>query len=100
MRSVGISYEKVKSNGTRSICVRYDPERDSSGGKLLYAEAAVPAAPETSANADIYSQTVTVSESDVKTIAVPVGDKLIEWAANKITEKLAEQGIEVEPFQP
>ena len=100
VRSVGISYEKVKSNGTRSICVRYDPERDSSGGKLLYAEAAVPAAPETSANADIYSQTVTVSESDVKTIAVPVGDKLIEWAANKITEKLAEQGIEVEPFQP
>ena len=51
-------------------------------------------------NADISSQTDTSSASDVKTIAVPVGDKLIEWAANRITEKLAVQGIEVEPFQP
>lgn len=100
LRSLGISYEKTKCNGTRSICVRYNSERDSSGGIFLYAENAVPAVPETSANADIPSQTVAVSENDIQTIAVPVSDKLIELAANRITEKLAEQGIEVEPFQP
>lgn len=94
------NYGKTKSNGTRSICVRYEADRDSSGSKLLYPESGAPAVPETSANADISSQTDTHSASDVKTIAVPVGDKLIEWAANRITEKLAEQGIEVEPFQP
>ena len=100
VHSLGISYGKTKSNGTRSICVRYEADRDSSGSKLLYPESGAPAVPETSSNADISSQTVTPSASDVKTIAVPVGDKLIEWAANRITEKLAEQGIEVEPFQP
>ncbi len=99
IRSLGISYEKTKCNGTRSICVRYNSERDSSGGIFLYAENAVPAVPETSANADIPSQTVTASENNIQTVAVPVGDKLIEWAANRLTDKLAEQGISVPPFQ-
>lgn len=99
IRSLGISYEKTKCNGTRSICVRYNSERDSSGGIFLYAENAVPAVPETSANADISSQTVTASENNIQTVAVPVGDKLIEWAANRLTDKLAEQDISVPPFQ-
>ena len=74
VHSLGISYGKTKSNGTRSICVRYETDRDSSGGKLLYPESGVPAVPETSANDEISSQTVSVSASDVKTIAVPDGE--------------------------
>lgn len=74
VHALGISYGKTKSNGTRSICVRYEADRDSSGGKLLYPKSGVPAVPEASANAEISSQTVSTSAGDVKTIAVPDGE--------------------------
>ncbi len=53
IRSLGIDYGKTKSNGVRCIFIRYDADRDSSGGKILYTENAAPADPEMPAKADI-----------------------------------------------
>ena len=35
IRLLGIDYGKTKSNGVRSIFIRYNADRDSSGGKIL-----------------------------------------------------------------
>ncbi len=53
IRSLGIDYEKNKTNGIRSIFISYNSIRDSSGGKILCAENAVPADPESVATADV-----------------------------------------------
>ncbi len=52
IRTLGIDYGKTKSNGVRSIYIRYNVDRDSSGGKILCTENAVPADPESVVNAD------------------------------------------------
>ena len=54
IRALGIDYGKTKSNGIRSIFIHYNADRDSSGGKILCTEGAVPADPENVANADDY----------------------------------------------
>lgn len=46
IRSLGIDYGKTKRNGIRNIYIRYDAEKDSSGGKSLCTESVVPAVPQ------------------------------------------------------
>ena len=105
IRSFGIDYGKTKSNGIRNIFIRYNPEKDSSGGKILYSENAVPADPENVANAD-YSL-IEIEDADLPcegnaVPAVPVeqsqGDALITMAAEMMRRSLAKQGINIPAF--
>ncbi len=88
IRSLGIDYGKTKSNGTRKIFISYAVDRDSSGGKILFTENVVPAAPESSSNADDNLIEVDGAEFPREENAVPAvpvkqmqGDALIAMAA-------------------
>ena len=78
IRTLGIDYGKTKSNGVRSIFICYNADRDSSGGKILYTENAVPADP----------------------VEQMRGDTLIAMAAEMMRRNLAKQGITVPAFNP
>jgi len=104
IRTLGIDYGKTKSNGVRSIYIRYNADRDSSGGKILYTENAVPVVPEMPAKADTdLHETECVKLLSEKN-AVPVeqmkGDALIAMAAEMMQRNLAKQGITVPAFNP
>ena len=100
--SFGIDYGKTKSNGVRSIYITYHADRDSSGGKILYTENAVPVVPDNSANADETLIDIECSELTSKENAVPVkvtdGNSLITMAAEMMRRNLTRQGIFVPAF--
>ncbi len=107
IRLLGIDYGKTKSNGVRSIYICYDADRDSSGGKILYTQNAVPAVPETPAKADTdlhEAECVGLPSEENAVPAVPVeqmrGDALIAMAAEMMIRNLAKQGIAVPAFNP
>ena len=85
IRSLGIDYGKTKSNGIRKIFISYAADRDSSGGKILCSENAVPAVPENVANADYSLTEIEDTELPREENAVPVkqmqGKALIAMAA-------------------
>ena len=105
IRILGIDYGKTKSNGIHKIFINYTVDRDSSGGKILCTENAVPAAPENVANADdcLIEIGNTDLPSEENTVpAVPVeqtqGDALIAMAAEMMKRNLAKDGIIVPTF--
>ena len=105
IRSLGIDYGKTKSNGIRSIYITYSADRDSSGGKNLYTENAVPGVPDNSANADETLTDVECSELSGRENVVPAvpvkvtdGNSLITMAAEMMRRNLTRQGIFVSPF--
>ncbi len=105
IRSLGIDYGKTKSNGTRKIFISYAVDRDSSGGKILCTENAVPADPENVANADYNLIEVEDAELPSKENAVPAvpvrqmqGEALIAMAADMMRRSLAKEGIIVPAF--
>ena len=124
IRALGIDYGKTKSNGTRSIFIRYNSDRDSSGGKVLCEETVDPAVPEKSANADDYLREVDCTELLIEENAVSAVPELIEiddsdsssedivpdaeakgnafiaMAAEMMRRNLAGQGIIVPAFNP
>ncbi len=107
IRLLGIDYGKTKSNGVRSIYICYDADRDSSGGKILYTQNAVPADPETPAKTDTdlhEAECVGLPNEENAVPAVPVeqirGDTLIAMAAEMMRRNLAKQGIAVPAFNP
>lgn len=119
IRALGIDYGKTKSNGTRSIFIHYNADRDSSGGKVLCVENADPAVPEIVANADDYLREVYRAELLCEESAVPgdpqvietdcgdlsgddevKGNALIAMAAEMMRRNLAAQGIVVPAFKP
>ena len=105
IRSLGIDYGKTKSNGTRKIFISYAADRDSSGGKKLCTENAVPADPENVSNADYSLIGVEDAELPSEEIAVPSvpvrqmqGEALIAMAAEMMRRSLAKEGIIVPAF--
>ncbi|MBD5103292.1 MAG: hypothetical protein HDT47_00300 [Ruminococcaceae bacterium] len=105
IRSFGIDYGKTKSNGVRSIYITYNADRDSSGGKILYTENAVPVVPNNSANADESLPNIDCNKlsSDKNAVpAVPIkvadGNALITMAAEMMRRNLTRQGIFVPAF--
>ncbi len=107
IRTLGMDYGKTKSNGVRSIYIRYNADRDSSGGKILYMENAAPADPEMPAKADkdLHEvECVGLPSEENAVPAVPVeqmrGDALIAMAAEMMRRNLAKQGITVPAFNP
>jgi len=102
IRSLGIDYGKTKSNGVRSIYICYNAARDSSGGKILYTENAVPADPEMPAKDVTDLLEVECVELPGEENAVPVeqikGDEIIAMAAEMMRKNLAKQGITVPAF--
>ena len=124
IRALGIDYGKTKSNGTRSIFIHYNADRDSSGGKVLCEETAAPAVPEIVANADDYLHKVDCTELLCEENADPAvpqeietdcgdlsgddevpdeevkGNALIAMAAEMMRRNLAAQGIVVPAFKP
>ena len=105
IRSLGIDYGKTKSNGIRSLYITYSADRDSSGGKNLYTENAVPGVPDNSANADETLTDVECSELSGRENAVPAvhvkvtdGNSLITMAAEMMRRNLTRQGIFGSPF--
>ena len=78
IRALGIDYGKVKSNGTRSIFIRYSSDRDSSGSKILCEENGVPAVPEIVANADEYLREVDCTELLIEENADPAVPEPVE----------------------
>ena len=124
IRALGIDYGKTKSNGTRSIFIHYNADRDSSGGKVLCEETVAPAVPEIVANADDYLHKVDCTELLCEENADPAvpqeietdcgdlsgddeipddevkGNALIAMAAEMMRRNLAAQGIVVPAFKP
>ena len=124
IRALGIDYGKAKSNGARSIFIRYSSGRDSSGGKILCEENGVPAVPEIAANADYYLREVDCAELVLKENADPDVPKPVEiddsnfssedavsndeakvnafiaMVAETMRRNLAAQGIVVPAFEP
>ena len=105
IRAFGIDYGKTKSNGTRKIFIGYAADRDSSGGKILCTENAVPADPEKFTSTDdslIEVGSVDSSSEENAVHAVPVeqmqGDALIAMAAEMMKRSLAKEGIIVPAF--
>ena len=105
IRSLGIDYGKNKSNGIRSIFIGYDPNRDSSGGKMLYPNGVVPSDPEVGSNAYKSLTEENISDERVKentVTAVPDklnrGNALIAMAAEMMENNLQKQGITVPKF--
>lgn len=102
IRALGIDYGKTKSNGTRKIFIGYAADRDSSGGKILCSENAVPADPESSSNADDNLIEVDSVEFPREENAVPVkqmqGEALIAMAAEMMKRSVLKQGVTVPAF--
>lgn len=102
IRSLGIDYGKTKSNGIRKIFISYAADRDSSGGKILCSENAVPAVPENVANADYSLTEIEDTELPREENAVPVkqmqGEALIAMAAEMMKRSLVKEGIIVPAF--
>ena len=102
IRSLGIDYGKTKSNGIRKIFIRYTSERDSSGGKKMCTENAVPAVPEDVVNADYSLIEIEDTELLREENAVPVkqtqGEALIAMAAEMMKRSLVKEGIIVPAF--
>ena len=102
IRSLGIDYGKTKSNGVRNIYITYSGDRDSSGGKILCSENAVPAVPENVANADYSLTEIEDTELPREENAVPVkqmqGEALIAMAAEMMKRSLVKEGIIVPAF--
>ncbi len=105
IRSLGIDYEKNKTNGIRSIFISYNLVRDSSGGKILCTENAVPADPESVANADVSllegDRTESLEEENVDP-AVPDntadGYDFVAKVAERMRNNLTRWGINVTAF--
>ena len=124
IRALGIDYGKTKSNGARSIFIRYSSDRDSSGGKILCEENGVPAVPEIAANADDYLREVGCTELLIEENADPAvpepveiddsnfsgedavsddeakGNAFIAMVAEMMKRNLAAQGVIVPAFEP
>lgn len=102
IHTLGIDYGKTKSNGVRKIFISYTSERDSSGGKKLCTENAVPSVPEDVANADYSLIEIEGTELPSEENAVPVeqtqGKALIAMAAEMMKRSLAKEGIIVPAF--
>lgn len=105
IRSLGIDYGKTKSNGMRKIFITYAANRDSSGGKILCSENAVPADPESAASTDADLHEVGCVELPIEKNAVPAvpvkqkqGEMLIAMAAEMMQRSIAKQGITVPAF--
>lgn len=105
IRALGIDYGKTKSNGIRKIFISYSADRDSSGGKILCMENAVPADPESSSNADdnlIEVDGVEFPREENAVPAVPVepmqGGTLITMAAEMMRRSVLKQGVTVPAF--
>lgn len=105
IRALGIDYGKTKSNGIRKIFISYAADRDSSGGKILCTENVVPAAPESSSNADdnlIEVDGVEFPREENAVPAVPVeqmqGGTLITMAAEMMKRSVLKQGVTVPTF--
>lgn len=102
IRLLGIDYGKTKSNGIRKIFISYAADRDSSGGKILSSENAVPAVPENVANADNSLTEIEVTELPGEENAVPVkqmqGEALIAMAAEMMKRSLVKEGIIIPAF--
>lgn len=105
IRALGIDYGKTKSNGIRKIFISYAADRDSSGGKILCTENAVPADPESSSNADdnlIEVDGVEFPREENAAPAVPVeqmqGGTLITMAAEMMKRSVLKQGVTVPAF--
>lgn len=105
IRALGIGYGKTKSNGIRKIFISYAADRDSSGGKILCTENVVPAAPESSTNADdnlIEVDGVEFPREENAVPAVPVepmqGGTLITMAAEMMKRSVLKQGVTVPAF--
>ena len=107
IRALGIDYGKAKSNGARSIFIRYSSDRDSSGGKILCGENGVPAVPKIAENADDYLREVDCTELLTKENADPAvpddeakGNAFIAMVAEMMKRNLAAQGVIVPAFEP
>lgn len=105
IRALGIDYGKTKSNGIRKIFISYAVDRDSSGGKILCTENAVPADPENVTNADdslIEIEGAKLLGEENADPAVPVeqtqGDALIAMAAEMMRRSVLKQGVTVPAF--
>ena len=102
IHTLGIDYGKTKSNGVRKIFISYTSERDSSGGKILCSENAVPAVPKNLANADNSLTEIEGTELLGEENAVPVkpmqGEALIAMAAEMMKRSLVKEGIIVPAF--
>lgn len=102
IHTLGIDYGKTKSNGVRKIFISYTSERDSSGGKILCSENAVPAVPKNLANADNSLTEIEGTELLGEENAVPVkpmqGEALIAMAAEMMKRSLVKEGIIVPSF--
>lgn len=124
IHALGIDYGKTKSNGARSIFIRYSSGRDSSGGKILCEENGVPAVPEIAANADDYLREVDCTELLIEENADPAvpepveiddsnfsdedavpddeakGNAFIAMVAEMMKRNLTAQGVIVPAFEP
>lgn len=105
IRSLGIDYEKTKSNGVRNIYITYSGDRDSSGGKILCTENVDPAVPEKPANAYDSLNEVECGKLSTEKNAVPAnpikvadGNAFIAMAAEMKRNNLSRQGIFVLAF--
>ncbi len=105
IRSFGIDYGKTKSNGIRKIFISYAADRDSSGGKILCTENAVPADPEKVMSTDdslIEIENAELPSEENVVPAVPVkqmqGDALIAMAAEMMRRSVLKQGVTVPAF--
>lgn len=105
IRSLGIDYGKTKSNGIRKIFISYAADRDSSGGKILCSENAVPADPKNATSADeslIEFENAELPSEENTVPAVPVeqtqGDALIAMAAEMMRRSVLKQGVTVPAF--
>lgn len=102
IHTLGIDYGKTKSNGVRKIFISYTSERDSSGGKKLCTENAVPSVPEDVANADYSLIEIEGTELPSEENTVPVeqtqGKALIAMAAEMMKRSLVKEGIIVPAF--
>lgn len=104
IHSLGIDYGKTKSNGIRSIYIRYDFEKDSSGGKRLCAESVVSAVPQCLENGQDTSSEVTTDDNVIENNAVPENSQsngdFIQFVADSLHTRLTSQGYNVPKFDP
>lgn len=102
IRSLGIDYGKTKSNGIRNIYISYDAEKDSSGGKNLYAESVVPAVPQCLENVQDTLVEVTEDDNCNANDAVPADSQssgdFIQLMADKLHARLTSQDYNVPKF--
>ncbi len=102
VRSLGIDYGKTKRNGIRNIYISYYAEKDSSGGKNLYAEFVVPAVPQCPENVQDTLVEVAAVDNSSGNNAVPddsqsSGD-FIQLMADRLHARLMGQGYNVPRF--